>query len=620
MKTILSGLEVKGELRVSKHPENEYDVVTKQYLEETTQHYEGELQVHLNDRDNPHEVTAEQLDLGSFVGFTPETMPITPKMQAELDKKANLTDISTIYRPMGSVPTYADLPKPPNVHVGDVYDVRETGMNYVWVVRDGVAQWDELGLGIDIRNYYTIDEVNEIEKGLSIRIDDETTARTDADAALGKRIDDEITAREDADAELQDAISAEAQARQDADTALGKRIDDEATARETADTALGKRIDDEVQARKDADSALQNALDSEVQARKDADSALQNALDTEAQAREDADTALGKRIDDEVQARTDADSTLQNALDTEVQARTDADTAMGKRIDDEIQAREEESSALQDALDDEIQARKDADTTLQNNIDTEAQTRATNDATLQNNIDAEAQTRATDDSTLQANITAEATAREEADTILQENIDGKVSKSGDTMTGELTLQRFSPILFAKDTNPASDITVAPTVADTMPFCIQVYDKNRMAYGDVLYVKQRRDTNVFVFGFGNCARRWSGGIQLINLPDGTEYATAPKTLDDAISNEIATANWVNTKLTAYPRVVRTTITGDGNVTTFSVPHGLGVSTAIVQVYRAGEQVFTAITMDSTSVTLSFSTAPGAGEVLDIVMVG
>lgn len=59
---------------------------------------------------------------------------------------AKKSDITSIYRPKGSVATYADLPKTDN-EVGDVWDVKEDDMNYAWTV-DGA--WDPLGSKIDI--------------------------------------------------------------------------------------------------------------------------------------------------------------------------------------------------------------------------------------------------------------------------------------------------------------------------------------------------------------------------------------------------------------------------------------------------------------------------------------
>ena len=79
-------------------------------------------------------------------------------------------------------------------------------------------------------------------------------------------IENETTAREEADTSLQDSIAAETAAREEADTA-------ETAAREEADTSLQDAIAAETAARKEADTA-------ETAAREEADTALRNDLDS----------------------------------------------------------------------------------------------------------------------------------------------------------------------------------------------------------------------------------------------------------------------------------------------------------------------------------------------------
>lgn len=50
------------------------------------------------------------------------------------------SDIANVYKYKGSVATYAELPKE-NLTAGDVYDVKESGMNYAWTG----TEWDNLG-------------------------------------------------------------------------------------------------------------------------------------------------------------------------------------------------------------------------------------------------------------------------------------------------------------------------------------------------------------------------------------------------------------------------------------------------------------------------------------------
>ena len=55
---------------------------------------------------------------------------------------------TTVYRFKGSVNTKADLPTTGNEN-GDVYDVKDTGMNYAWTD----TGWDALGTEVDLSPY-----------------------------------------------------------------------------------------------------------------------------------------------------------------------------------------------------------------------------------------------------------------------------------------------------------------------------------------------------------------------------------------------------------------------------------------------------------------------------------
>jgi len=119
----------------------------------------------------------------------------------------------------------------------------------------------------------------------------------DAEQQLQENIDAEARAREDADNVLQGNIDAEAKARADADKVLQGNIDAEAKARADADKVLQGNIDKEALARQNADAALQENINKEAQARQAGDAVLQGNIDKETEARKAADTALGQRID-----------------------------------------------------------------------------------------------------------------------------------------------------------------------------------------------------------------------------------------------------------------------------------------------------------------------------------
>ena len=112
------------------------------------------ISTHATNKSNPHNVTKAQVGLGNVDNTSDANKPISTAVQNALNLKADKTEISALYRPKGSVATVNDLPM--NAQIGDVYDVQSTGMNYVWTG----SKWDELGAIIDLSPYYTKTEVD----------------------------------------------------------------------------------------------------------------------------------------------------------------------------------------------------------------------------------------------------------------------------------------------------------------------------------------------------------------------------------------------------------------------------------------------------------------------------
>jgi hypothetical protein len=75
---------------------------------------------------------------------------------------AKKSDITSIYRPKGTKPTYDDLPTTGN-EVGDVWNVASDDMNYAWTV-DGT--WDPLGSKIEVSSISN-DTIDQIVAGTS---------------------------------------------------------------------------------------------------------------------------------------------------------------------------------------------------------------------------------------------------------------------------------------------------------------------------------------------------------------------------------------------------------------------------------------------------------------------
>lgn len=79
------------------------------------------------------------------------TVDVTKKyVDDELANKADKSDIASVYKVKGSVANYAALPTT-NVAVGDVYNLIDTGANYV--ATSTVPEWDKLSETVDLSGY-----------------------------------------------------------------------------------------------------------------------------------------------------------------------------------------------------------------------------------------------------------------------------------------------------------------------------------------------------------------------------------------------------------------------------------------------------------------------------------
>lgn len=89
----------------------------------------------------------------------------TAKIDSEIS--AIKSEVTSVYRPKGSVETLVALKAIPdgNLRVGDVYNVKESGMNYLWTGDktnpDYDNGWDALGGLIDIPTL-TVDDIDRI--------------------------------------------------------------------------------------------------------------------------------------------------------------------------------------------------------------------------------------------------------------------------------------------------------------------------------------------------------------------------------------------------------------------------------------------------------------------------
>lgn len=95
------------------------------------------------------------------------------KANINLSEYAKKTDITSVYRVKGNKASFAELPTAQNV-AGDVWNVTDTGANYVW----NGTEWDKLSETVDLSGY-----VAKVDgKGLSTN--DYTTAEKNKLAGL----------------------------------------------------------------------------------------------------------------------------------------------------------------------------------------------------------------------------------------------------------------------------------------------------------------------------------------------------------------------------------------------------------------------------------------------------
>ena len=157
-------------------------------------------------------------------------------------------------------------------------------------------------------------EADEQHKYLNSRIEN-NTANIDKNKVA---IENEATARKDADQKLQNNINAEATARKDADTKLQKQIDKNGIKADTALKVAGNgvlynhatNLTDGVNLNTKGVNENAKKIDAEATARKDADTKLQANIDKEIADRIAGDNALNSRID---QVASDANKGIAKA-------------------------------------------------------------------------------------------------------------------------------------------------------------------------------------------------------------------------------------------------------------------------------------------------------------------
>lgn len=181
------------------------------------------------------------------------------------DEISHISPSGNVFTYKGQVAKESDLPN--GASVGDVYDVTETGANYVW----NGSNWDKLSENIDLSDYAKIEDVYTKTQAYSkLEVDTLLDAKADivliyskgeindllADKAsvqelniVAGNLQIETQARDLADSNLQDAIDKVADDLQkhidEAETGYvtNAQLNQEIANRENADTALSGRLD-----------------------------------------------------------------------------------------------------------------------------------------------------------------------------------------------------------------------------------------------------------------------------------------------------------------------------------------------------------------------------------------
>ena len=149
--------------------------------------------------------------------------------------------------------------------------------------------------------------------------------RIAADTVLQTNINTEASTRASEDAKLQQNIDAEVTRATTAETTLQTNIDNEVSRAKSEEKRIEDKVDAETLRATQAETKLQEGIDAEAERAKSAESDLQKAIDAETKRATGAETKLASDLDAEVHAREDADVVLHdevNAVDGKVDALT----------------------------------------------------------------------------------------------------------------------------------------------------------------------------------------------------------------------------------------------------------------------------------------------------------
>lgn len=155
VKTDLSGLEASIETKVDKETgkglsTNDYTTAEKTKLEAVPA--PADIVV-----DSDSRLTVATTSKNGLMSAADKVQLDSTLTSTEIENKVNAA-VSSVYRVKGNVATINNLPTA-NVAVGDVWNISDTGANYVAVSKDPV-EWDKLSETVDLTPYMLTNDAN----------------------------------------------------------------------------------------------------------------------------------------------------------------------------------------------------------------------------------------------------------------------------------------------------------------------------------------------------------------------------------------------------------------------------------------------------------------------------
>ena len=490
-----------------------------------------------------------------------------------------------------------------------------------------------------------------------IRIDlaaDRTTDQTDYIARDAVVL---ASAQSYAEAEADDAeaaaklyadgiVTAEATTRENADDVLDGKITTEATARANADNALDSRttvLETEMSATQlgaglatdgtYVTPTTTNYLNASTSLA-DADAKLDAAIKAVDNTRNSGINNLQSQIDAEIVTRSSEDSDIRDSLASEVARATAAEVANGVLIAANAVSISDESSRAQgvegslqtqidfitsntdsaalDSLTEIVAAFQSADGSLAGLVAQNQTDIATN---AQGLVD-EATIRATQDGLIRAEFAA-------ADAGLQTQIDGKVSKSGDSMTGDLAMSGNKVSGVANGTEAADAVNKGQLDAGLAAQHISQFDTDDLVEGDKKFFSDalaRAAISVTdVDGEGNVSYDNASGVlsvstgkAFLELEDVVESTyTGHEGFVARVKTDGSGIEFLDPTQLAFNDAKRQTINGDGAQTTFALDFYTQEANAMVFVGGVIQDPSIHYTVDAVNQQITFMAAIPVG---------